>query len=92
MLRHIVIRSLMIIPTLLIVSIVAFILSMSTPGDEVDQALALEGVTLDDDRISVTNYNSQYNKKAKQLGKKQTTFLSYHTTKVTIHHIKNGVI
>ena len=69
MLRHIVIRSLMIIPTLLIVSIVAFILSMSTPGDEVDQALALEGVTLDDDRISVTNYNSQYNKKAKQLGK-----------------------
>ena len=69
MLRHIVIRSLMIIPTLLIVSIVAFILSMSTPGDEVNQTLALEGVTLDDDRISVTNYNSQYNKKAKQLGK-----------------------
>ncbi|MDG1717953.1 MAG: ABC transporter permease [Saprospiraceae bacterium] len=74
MLRHIVIRSLMIIPTLLIVSIVAFILSMSTPGDEVNQALALEGVTLDDDRISVTNYNSQYNKKAKQLGKNKPPF------------------
>jgi len=74
MLRHIVIRSLMIIPTLLIVSIVAFILSMSTPGDEVNQALALEGVTLDDDRISVTNYNRQYNKKAKQLGKNKPPF------------------
>ena len=74
MLRHIVIRSLMIIPTLLIVSIVAFILSMSTPGDEVNQTLALEGVTLDDDRISVTNYNSQYKKKAKELGKDKPPF------------------
>lgn len=74
MLRHIVIRSLMIIPTLLIVSIVAFLLSVSTPGDEVSQALALEGVTLDDDRISVNNYNRQYAQKAKQLDKDQPLF------------------
>gem|GEM_PF-6819018 len=52
MLRHIVIRSLMIIPTLLIVSVIAFVLSVSTPGDSVEQSLALEGVTLADDRIS----------------------------------------
>ncbi len=74
MLRHIVIRSLMIIPTLLVVSIVAFVLSVSTPGDIVNQALALEGVSLDDDRISISNYHKQYAQKATQLGKDKPLF------------------
>lgn len=92
MLRHIVIRSLMIIPTLLIVSIVAFVLSVSTPGDEVDQALALAGVTLDDDRISVTNYNSQYVQKAKQLGKDKPLFyLTIQPNNYPSHEEWNGV-
>ena len=74
MLRHIVIRSLMIIPTLLVVSMIAFALSISTPGDVVNQALALEGVSLDDDRISIANYQKQYTQKAKQLSKDKPLF------------------
>ncbi len=74
MLRHIVIRSVMIIPTLLIVSILAFALSISTPGDEISQALALEGVSLKDDRVSVANYYKQYEQKVKQLGKDKPIF------------------
>ena len=64
----------MIIPTLLIVSIVAFGLSVCTPGDVVNQALALEGVSLDNDRISASNYQKQYAQKSKQLGKDKPIF------------------
>ena len=74
MLRHIVIRLLMIIPTLIIVSIIAFVLSVSTPGDSVEQSLALEGVTLDDDRISQDNYEKEYAKKAIELNKDKPLF------------------
>lgn len=74
MFRHIVIRSLMIIPTLIVVSIIAFVLSVSTPGDIVDKALALEGIHLDNDRISIANYQKAYSQKAIQLGKDQPLF------------------
>lgn len=74
MLRHLVVRFLMIIPTLMIVSIIAFALSVSTPGDSVEQALALEGVTLDDDRISQAKYEKEYAKKAVALNKDKALF------------------
>ena len=64
----------MILPTLWIVSVLAFVLSVSAPGDDVAKALGLEGITLDDDRISVINYNRQYAEKAKQLGKDKPIF------------------
>lgn len=74
MLRHIVIRSLMIIPTLLIVSVITFALSVCTPGDSIEQALALEGVTLEDDRISQSKYEKEYAKKAIELKKDKPLF------------------
>lgn len=74
MFRHIVIRLLMIIPTLVIVSILAFALSVSTPGDSVEQSLALEGITLEDDRISQENYEKEYSKKASELNKDKPLF------------------
>lgn len=64
----------MIIPTLIIVSIIAFVLSVSTPGDSVEQSLSLEGITLDDDRISQVNYEKEYAKKAKELNKDKALF------------------
>lgn len=64
----------MIIPTLIIVSIVAFVLSVSTPGDSIEQSLALEGITLDDDRISQLNYEKEYSKKAIELKKDKALF------------------
>lgn len=64
----------MIIPTLLIVSIIAFVLSVSTPGDSVEQSLTLEGITLDDDRISQDNYEREYVKKAEELKKDKALF------------------
>lgn len=64
----------MIIPTLLIVSVVAFILSVSTPGDSTEQVLALEGITLDDDRISQEKYEIAYAKKSIELNKHKPLF------------------
>lgn len=85
MLRHIVIRILMIIPTLVVMSIVVFLLSTATPNDYVENMLSLEGVTKDDDRIDYQNYNKLYHRKAKELYKDLPLFY----ISVTPHNYPN---
>lgn len=66
--KYVLIRSLMAIPTVIVVSIIAFFLSRATPEDNVQRHLMLEGITMEDNKISVDNYNYAYDLKAKELG------------------------
>ena len=72
--RYTIIRSLMIIPTLIIISVVAFILSVSTPDDHIEILLQLQGVAQEDDRISTDIYNKAYKDLAISHGKNLPLF------------------
>lgn len=74
MLRHITVRILWIIPTLWLISIVAFGLSVLTPNDSVDLHLELEGVSYDDDQIGVDAYYAAYEEKRLALHKDKPIF------------------
>lgn len=74
MLRHILVRLLLIIPTLWVISLIAFGLSNMTPGDSVAQLLELEGVSMSDDRVSQQAYTEAYKTKRKELNKHLPAF------------------